>query len=52
MNTKDKIELAKKVLGNASQEDFTMLNGDKGLIERKMTERIILTEDNRELLMD
>lgn len=52
MNTKEKIELANQILGNATQEDFTMLKGDKGLIERKMTERIILTQDNRELLMD
>ena len=52
MDTKEKIELANQILGQASQDDFTMLKGDKSLIERKVTEKIILTEDNRELLRD
>jgi hypothetical protein len=52
MDTKQKIELANQILGNASQNDITMLGGDRSLIERKMTEKIILTEDNRELLRD
>jgi len=52
MDTKQKIELANQILGNASQEDVTMLRGDRSLIERKLTEKIILTEDNRELLRD
>ena len=52
MDTKEKIELANQILGAATQDDVTMLKGDKSLIERKMTEKIILTEDNRELLRD
>lgn len=52
MDTKQKIELANQILGAATQEDVTMLKGDKSLIERTMTEKIILTEDNRELLRD
>ena len=51
MDTKAKIELANQILGNVTEEDITMLKQDRGLIERKMTEKIILTEDNRELLM-
>ena len=52
MDTKQKIELANQILGQASQEDITMLQNDRSLIERKMTEKIILTSDNRELLRD
>lgn len=52
MDTKEKIALANQILGQASQEDITMLKTDKSLIERKVTEKIILTEDNRELLRD
>lgn len=52
MDTKQKIELANQILGNVTEDDITMIKGDKSLIERKMTEKIILTEDNRELLRD
>lgn len=52
MDTKEKIELANQILGTATGEDFTILNRDKSLIERKITEKIILTDDNRELLRD
>lgn len=51
MDTKEKIELANQVLGQVGQEDITILRQDNSLIERKMTEKIILTQDNRELLM-
>ena len=52
MNTKEKIALANQILGRASEEDISILQGDKSLIERRMTEKIILTADNRELLRD
>lgn len=52
MDTKQKIELANQILGNATSDDITIINGDKSLIERKITEKIILTDDNRELLRD
>lgn len=52
MDTKEKIALANQILGQAGTEDVTMLKSDRSLIERKMTEKIILTEDNRELLRD
>ena len=51
MDTKEKIELANQILGDASSEGIKVLRKDGGLIERKMTETIILTEDNRELLL-
>jgi hypothetical protein len=44
--------LANQILGQYDQDGVTMIKADKGLIERKMTEKIILTEDNRELLRD
>ena len=51
METKEKIELANQILGNANEDNVTILKPDNSLIERKMTEKIILTSDNRELLM-
>jgi len=51
MDTKEKIELANQILGNATEQDVKRLKNDNSLIERTMTEKIILTEDNRELLM-
>ena len=52
MDTKEKIALSNEILGQASTENVTLLKNDRGLIERKVTEKIILTEDNRELLRD
>ena len=52
MDTKSKIELANKILGNIDENNVEILNSDKGLIERRVTEKIILTNDNRELLID
>ena len=51
MGTKEKIELANKILGNTTEDAVMVLKNDNGLIERRMTEKIILTEDNRELLI-
>ena len=50
MDTKDKIELAAEVLEMQSQ--IKKIKNDKGLIERTESSKIILTEDNRELLID
>jgi hypothetical protein len=52
MDTKEKIALANMVLGTASANDIKRLKDDNSLIERTVTEKIILTEDNRELLRD
>lgn len=50
MDTKDKIALANELLGQGSTPK--VLKKDMGLIERTQSSRIILTEDNRELLND
>jgi hypothetical protein len=52
MDTKDKIRLANEILGQENQVDVTRIRADKGLFERTSSSRIILTEDNKELLMD
>lgn len=52
MDTKSKIELANKILGSVDGNGIEVLSNDKGLIERSVTEKIILTKDNRELLTD
>ena len=51
MNTKEKIELANKILNN-QQQGIKVLKNDNSLIERTISSKIILTEDNRELLID
>ena len=52
MDTKDKITYANAIL--ASKEDIKVkkVRKDKGLIERTESSKIILTEDNKELLND
>lgn len=52
MDTKQKIELASKILGQDPQNEVKMLNNDRSLIERTEHSKIILTSDNRELLAD
>lgn len=48
MDTKEKIALASQVL-NTTQPSVKIVSKDGSLLERK-GEKIILTEDNRELL--
>ena len=53
MNTKEKIELANQILNNQQQQQgIKVLKNDNSLIERTIRSKIILTEDNRELLID
>lgn len=54
MDTKKKIELARKVLNGECEENFKFetLKRDRGLIEKTESSKTILTEDNRELLID
>ena len=52
MNTKEKIELANQILNNQQQQQgIKVLKNDNSLIERTIRSKIILTEDNRELLI-
>jgi predicted Zn-dependent protease len=52
MDTKEKVKLAQEILGNASTRGVKRLRADEGLIERTTESKIILTEDNRELLTE
>lgn len=52
MNTKEKIELANQILNNQQQQGVKVIKNDNSLIERTISSKIILTEDNRELLRD
>ena len=53
MNTSEKIAMAQEILGDGNANDnFKILKRDKGLIERTESSRTILTEDNKELLID
>jgi hypothetical protein len=51
MNTSEKIAMAQNILGN-KENNFKVLKSDKGLIERTESSKTILTEDNKELLID
>lgn len=50
MNTAEKIVMAKEILG--TNDTLKVLKKDKGLIERTESSKTILTEDNKELLVD
>lgn len=55
MDTKEKVELASQILNNSNNEkdfQFKRIKKDKGLIERTESSKTIITEDNKELLVD
>lgn len=53
METKEKIAMANVILGDAEANNAVKkMRKEKGLIERTESSKIILTEDNRELLND
>ena len=51
MDTKEKIKLANQILNNNGKQ-VKVLKTDNSLIERTLSSRVIITEDNRELLRD
>ncbi len=52
MTTSEKIEMAQEVLNNYTPSTAKRIKKDKGLIEKAESSKIILTEDNKELLKD
>lgn len=52
MDTREKIELASSILEMEAQPKVKKVKKDRGLIERVEGSTIILTEDNKELLID
>ena len=54
MTTEEKVRIAQDILGRESEEKITVkrLKKDKGLIEKVETNKIILNEENKELLND
>ena len=50
MDTKEKIAIANEVLGTVGKNSVKRLSNDGSLIERELIEKIIITEDGRELL--
>lgn len=52
MDTKEKIELANQILNNTANNQVKILKTDNSLIERTLGSKMIITEDNRELLRD
>lgn len=56
MTTLEKIQQVNNLLNQTENEVTSMrvkrLNNDRGLIERTESSKIVLTEDNKELLID
>lgn len=55
MNTAEKVEMANKILAQQEsmpKQKIKKIRKDKGLIERTESSKTILTEDNKELLID
>ena len=55
MDTKEKIEQVQQILNNTNEDNgfqFKRIKKDKGLIERTESSKTIITEDNKELLVD
>jgi len=51
MNNSKKIEMAESIINDAPQA-VKRIKKDKGLIERTESSKTILTEDNKQLLVD
>lgn len=52
MITMEQIERAENVVNGISQDNVKVIKKDKGLIERTESSKIIITEDNRQVLND
>lgn len=52
MTTNEKVALAQSVLNNDAPIATKRIKKEKGLIERTESSKTILTEDNKELLID
>lgn len=53
MNTYEKIQMANAILNSeTTTPTYKRVKKDKGLIERTESSKIVLTEDNKELLND
>lgn len=52
MDTKEKITYANAILAKQEETKVKKVRKDKGLIERTESSKIVLTEDNKELLND
>jgi len=52
MDTKEKIAMAQEILNDSPASNVKIMKRDGGLLEKTTEAKIILTEDNRELLRD
>lgn len=52
MNAQDKIAKAQSILNGGLEQEVKVIKTDNSLIERTISSRRIVTEDNRELLRD
>lgn len=52
MDKDEKIQAAEEIINAMKQQEVKVVKKDKGLIERTESSKIILTEDNRQVLND
>jgi hypothetical protein len=52
VNVMDKISMAEAIINNEPVKEVKRIKKDKGLIERTESSKTILTEDNKQLLVD
>lgn len=48
----EKVNMAEEIMSNFDAENVKVIKKDKGLIERTESSKIVLTEDNRQVLND
>ena len=51
-NVMDKISMAESIINSNTEKEVKRIKKDKGLIERTESSKTILTEDNKQLLVD
>ena len=52
MDKDEKIQAAEEIINAMNPKEVKIVKKDKGLIERTESSKIILTEDNRQVLND
>ena len=52
MVNEEKLNTAEEIVNNLNSDNTKRIKKEKGLIERTESSKIILTEDNRQLLND
>lgn len=52
MDTSEKVKKVNEILASEAKPKVSKLKRDKGLIERTESSKMVITEDNKELMLD